>query len=323
MGKIKNENYIVIQGFMINELKLKGNDLMVYAIIYGFTQDGENWFEGSRQYLAEWCNSTTRGIAKNLESLVVKGLIEKRTVDINNVKFCHYRVVRQSSGVGNKVHTPNEQSSYPPMNKVHTPQEQSSPYNIDNNIDNNIKNNINNVLNKSTHISKKESNAETKKSVIEVSNVQKSKRKSFDEIIERYANGNEKLELLLKQLLQMRFAKKRVTTNAVLNQLLDKLTQFGKTDIGKIKVLENSILKGYPDVYELSKEELEEVRQNELYEMQMERPEEWEEYMEFLKKPISERMEIIKYHPEWRLIDLEAESMNERWGKYHGEETET
>ena len=97
MGKIKNENYIVIQGFMINELKLKGNDLMVYAIIYGFTQDGENWFEGSRQYLAEWCNSTTRGIAKNLESLVVKGLIEKRTVDINNVKFCHYRVVRQSS----------------------------------------------------------------------------------------------------------------------------------------------------------------------------------------------------------------------------------
>lgn len=99
MGKIKNENYIVIQRFMINELKLKGNDLMVYAIIYEFTQDGENRFEGSRQYLAEWCNSTTRGIAKNLESLVVKGLIEKRTVDINNVKFCHYRVVRQSSGV--------------------------------------------------------------------------------------------------------------------------------------------------------------------------------------------------------------------------------
>ena len=38
MSKIKNENYVVIQGWMVNELNLKGNDLMVYAIIYGFTQ---------------------------------------------------------------------------------------------------------------------------------------------------------------------------------------------------------------------------------------------------------------------------------------------
>lgn len=33
---IKNENFILIQGWMINNLKLAGNDLLVYAIIYFF-----------------------------------------------------------------------------------------------------------------------------------------------------------------------------------------------------------------------------------------------------------------------------------------------
>ena len=36
--KIKNENYVLIQGWMINELKLKGNELLIYALIYGFSQ---------------------------------------------------------------------------------------------------------------------------------------------------------------------------------------------------------------------------------------------------------------------------------------------
>lgn len=201
-----------------------------------------------------------------------------------------------------KSDTPHFQKGEPPLSKVTR----------NTKITTKITTKTTNVLNKSTHISKKESNAKTEKSVAEVSNVQKTKRESFDEIIERYANGNERLELLLKQLLQIRFAKKRVTTNVVLNQLLDKLSELARSDKAKIKVLENSILKGYPDVYELSKEELEEVHWLELREMQMERPEEWEEYMQFLKKPIKERSELLKHHPEWRLVDPEAEAMNER-----------
>lgn len=35
---VKNENYLVIQGWMITELKLKGNELLIYAIIYGFSR---------------------------------------------------------------------------------------------------------------------------------------------------------------------------------------------------------------------------------------------------------------------------------------------
>ncbi len=88
---IKNENYITIQGWMINELQLKGNELMVYAIIYGFSQNEEDWYEGSQQYLADWCNSTARTIRNILQNLINKGFIVKEDVIINNVKFCKYR----------------------------------------------------------------------------------------------------------------------------------------------------------------------------------------------------------------------------------------
>ena len=39
---VKNENYLVIQGWMIAELKLKGNELLIYAIIYGFSQNNQS-----------------------------------------------------------------------------------------------------------------------------------------------------------------------------------------------------------------------------------------------------------------------------------------
>ena len=68
-NKVINENYIVIQGWMINELKLKGNELMVYAIIYGFSQLESQKFTGSLQYLADWTNSTKQGVQKSLKKL--------------------------------------------------------------------------------------------------------------------------------------------------------------------------------------------------------------------------------------------------------------
>ena len=85
MAIIKNENFILIQGWMINNLKLSGNDLLVYAIIYGFTQDGEQWFEGSRSYLGAWCNSTKRGIQKNLQRLVENNLVLKKETFVNEM----------------------------------------------------------------------------------------------------------------------------------------------------------------------------------------------------------------------------------------------
>ena len=40
-------NYYSVQGWMVKDLNLKGNELAVFAIIYGFSQDNETWFTGS------------------------------------------------------------------------------------------------------------------------------------------------------------------------------------------------------------------------------------------------------------------------------------
>ena len=82
-GTIVQENtYLVIQSWMVTDLQLSGNDLMVYAIIYGFSQDGESRFTGSLQYLADWCNATKAGIQKNLKNLVNWTFMIKFSVEI-------------------------------------------------------------------------------------------------------------------------------------------------------------------------------------------------------------------------------------------------
>lgn len=90
---IKSENFIVVHGWMINELRLKGNELLIYSCIFGFTQDEENWFTGSVQYLADWCNSSRQTVHTALKSLVEKGFLLKHERFVNNVKFCDYRAV--------------------------------------------------------------------------------------------------------------------------------------------------------------------------------------------------------------------------------------
>ncbi len=160
-----DENYIVVKESMVTELKLKGSELLAYALIYGFSQDGNSWFQGSQSYIAKWCCVSQRQIIKTLKKLEEKGCIEKKeTIWKNGSKHCYYRAIRtkftepseQSSHSSlNKVHIahrtkftePSEQSSHSSLNKVHIahrtkftePSEQSSHNNID---INNSKDNI-------------------------------------------------------------------------------------------------------------------------------------------------------------------------------------
>lgn len=74
---MKSENFVVIQGWMCNELDLKGNDLLVYALIYGFSQDGESAFHGSRNYIANTFNISKPTVDKALQNLLDKDYIIK------------------------------------------------------------------------------------------------------------------------------------------------------------------------------------------------------------------------------------------------------
>lgn len=125
---VKDGNYYVVQSFMVKDLKLKGNELTVYAIIYGFSQTQGQTFTGSLQYLADWTNSSKQSILNCLKSLCDKGFIEKIETSKNGVKFCEYK----SLPLFNKVEYPIQQS-------LMGGSQQSLPNNIEyNNIDNKI-----------------------------------------------------------------------------------------------------------------------------------------------------------------------------------------
>lgn len=92
-SKIKDENYYQIQGWMINRLGLKGVALSVYAIIYGFSQDGENEYTGSLQYLCDFCGGVSKPTIINaLKTLVEANYIYRREEFINSVQFNRYKV---------------------------------------------------------------------------------------------------------------------------------------------------------------------------------------------------------------------------------------
>ena len=87
---MKNENYFTIQGWMINELKLRGNDLILYAIIYGFSQDGKSEFKGSLTYLQEVLTVTRPTVINSIHKLIKLKLIRKKQITRNKVTYNTY-----------------------------------------------------------------------------------------------------------------------------------------------------------------------------------------------------------------------------------------
>lgn len=90
---MNNDNFITIQGWMRNELNLKGNELMVYALIYGFSQDDESRFTGSVNYIADWIGSSRQTVHNILKSLCEKNFVDKHEQYHNGIKFCSYRTL--------------------------------------------------------------------------------------------------------------------------------------------------------------------------------------------------------------------------------------
>lgn len=133
MNRIKDDCYIHIEAFMVNELHLKGNELLIYALLFGFSQAESQKYTGSLQYIADWTQSTKQGVMKNLKSLVAKGFIQKNEVIKNGVKFCEYYATEFHGGI--------KQSLTGVVNSVSQGIKQSLPNTIDNTIDNTINKN--------------------------------------------------------------------------------------------------------------------------------------------------------------------------------------
>ena len=86
-----DNNYIVIQGWMTSELNLSGNELLVYALIYGFSQDNESYYYGSRGFIGKMLNITLPTVDKALKSLLQKQLIMKEEMIVNGIRCVGYK----------------------------------------------------------------------------------------------------------------------------------------------------------------------------------------------------------------------------------------
>lgn len=91
-SKISDENFFTVHGWMLNRLSLKGSDLQVYAIIYGFSQDGQSEFSGSLKYLQDFTGLSRQTVINSLNSLTANKLITKISNEVNGVQLPRYKV---------------------------------------------------------------------------------------------------------------------------------------------------------------------------------------------------------------------------------------
>ena len=144
-------NYLIIPKEICMGLDLKGSELIIASLIFGFSQDHESWYYGSTQYIMDWTRTSKQNVLTALSRLVERGIIEKKEV-WNEGKFgkkCYYRFnfdcLTESTLLTtevNKVDHRGKQSLLSEVNKV-DPNIIGND-NIGDNIDkNNIADNIN------------------------------------------------------------------------------------------------------------------------------------------------------------------------------------
>jgi hypothetical protein len=78
---------------MVTNLGLRGDELIIFAIIYGFSQDGKSLYKGSSNYLSFWTGRSKETILNKLKSLRKKRMIAriiKSSTKNADRYFCDY-----------------------------------------------------------------------------------------------------------------------------------------------------------------------------------------------------------------------------------------
>ena len=255
-SKVKSENYIHIPGWAVCELGLKGNELLIYAIIHGFSQEENQTFRGSIRYLVDWTGSSKMTVIRALRSLETKKLIRKIERFENGVKFCEYCVTRYEN-----LQKEPDNEMIPVVSKWYRGGIKMIPNILENNLGTNSINRISKVSKKESQLEqdkispKKEKNNSNSISQKQTK-AKKTKPKpiSFDEIIDAYTE-NEDLRVELREHLKTRKQKKAALTNRALELSLKKLDKLADNDEEKIQIVQNSIINGWVGFFELNEKD--------------------------------------------------------------------
>lgn len=123
MGKLKDDSNFQVYGWMVTNLKLKANDLFIYAIIYSFSQNngGDGIFNASTAYLCEWTSLSKRAVIDCLSSLTKRNLIIKLEDNSLKRKPNVYKINK------NVFFATGEKSSLALVKKLHQTSEKTSP----------------------------------------------------------------------------------------------------------------------------------------------------------------------------------------------------
>ena len=230
---IQNDSFVLIQGWMVNELGLKGNDLMVYAIIHGFSHVEGTAFTGSLQFLADWTNSTKSNVRRNLNRLIEQGLLLKEDETINGVKFCKYRAIAPQL-----VCTQNEHGVFNRgiQNEHGVVKKNTNNIDIYTNTSNNINNNTNNLNNIFNNKEKKHKNTIAQ---------------DLEKAVNEYTT-NEELRQALLEFIQMRKdLKSPIKTLNGFRRLLGTLNKLATKAEDKIKIVNQTLDHEWKSFYEL------------------------------------------------------------------------
>ncbi len=89
----------MLHEWMWRDLGLVGNDLIIYAMVYGFSQHGEGSWHGSTRDLPAWTGVPEKSGRRSLQKLTEMGLISKADwVDDKNQRRCLYQATYEGCG---------------------------------------------------------------------------------------------------------------------------------------------------------------------------------------------------------------------------------
>lgn len=91
---MRKDGYVVVQPWMVTDYNLNGNKLLIYALIWGFSQDEQSCFYGSVSYIVEYFKLSKRAVLNLLAELEKDGLIRKWSEPVNGRSTNRYAALR-------------------------------------------------------------------------------------------------------------------------------------------------------------------------------------------------------------------------------------